>query len=124
MVLNDCGKMVEKAWLDLPRHYPLLELSEFVVMPDHFHGVLFLVEGAQPSEDVRKPDLSEIIGRFKLFSARRINLIRGTQNIPVWQRGYYDRIICNQTELEMTCAYIALNPERWGTDNEYPTSIH
>lgn len=123
MTLNDSGKIVEMVWLGLPRHYPQVELDEFVVMPDHFHGVLILNEMLQPSEDVHRPDLPEFIGRFKSLSARRINLIRGILNTPVWQRGYYDRIIRNETELEMTCAYIVLNPEHWETDNDYPTNV-
>jgi REP element-mobilizing transposase RayT len=36
-------KIVEECWFDLPRHYPHVELDEFVVMPNHVHGIVILV---------------------------------------------------------------------------------
>ena len=36
-------RIVEKYWFDLTRHHPQVELDEFVVMPNHIHGVIVLV---------------------------------------------------------------------------------
>jgi putative transposase len=57
---------------------------------------------------------------FKSFSARRINLLRKKQGIPVWQRGYYDHIIRNQQDLELTWLYIQSNPGQWPEGEEKP----
>ncbi len=46
MVLNDGGKMVETEWLKLPNRFTNIELHEFVVMPNHFHGILEITVGA------------------------------------------------------------------------------
>ena len=46
MVLNDAGKMVETEWLKLPNRFTNIELHEFVVMPNHFHGILEITVGA------------------------------------------------------------------------------
>ena len=122
MVMNDCGKIVEEAWLTLGCRFPNIELDEFIVMPNHFHSILFLVES--PQEFVpRSYGLSEIVGGFKSQSARKINLIQDTTGIPVWQRGYYDHIIRNETELELIRKYISSNPTRRESDNEYPPKI-
>jgi len=47
MWLNDAGVMIEKQWLALTDRFPNVRLHEFVVMPDHFHGILEIV-GAYP----------------------------------------------------------------------------
>jgi REP element-mobilizing transposase RayT len=49
VVLNDFGKVVEEVWLGLPKHYLNVILDEYIIMPNHFHGIIFLkeVEGWQ-----------------------------------------------------------------------------
>lgn len=44
MVLNAAGQMVEKEWLKLPDRFPNILIHEFVVMPNHFHGILEIVD--------------------------------------------------------------------------------
>jgi len=43
MRLNDAGQMVHKIWNDLTIKYPWIEIDEFVVMPNHFHGIIVIV---------------------------------------------------------------------------------
>ena len=57
--------------------------------------------------------LGAIVGNFKSLVARRINALRGTPGERVWQRGYYDRIIRDDRELEAMRTYIRDNPTRW-----------
>ena len=42
MILNALGKMAEKFWRDIPQHFAFVRLDEFVIMPNHVHGVLFI----------------------------------------------------------------------------------
>ena len=42
MHLSEIGKLAEKYWLEIPEHFPFVELSNFVVMPNHFHGILII----------------------------------------------------------------------------------
>jgi hypothetical protein len=42
MALNDVGHIVEKCWQDIPVHFPHADLDEFIVMPNHFHGILVI----------------------------------------------------------------------------------
>lgn len=42
VVLSEIGEIVRKCWLEIPTHFPNSDLDEFVVMPNHFHGILIL----------------------------------------------------------------------------------
>ncbi|MEI6613977.1 MAG: hypothetical protein WCL37_03700 [Chrysiogenales bacterium] len=42
MLLNDAGRNVKKCWQDIPEHFPHVTLDEFVVMPNHVHGIIFI----------------------------------------------------------------------------------
>ncbi|WP_456414008.1 transposase [Oceanithermus profundus] len=128
--LNALGRIVEDVWTGLPDHYPHIELDAFVVMPNHFHGLVILQpdpavvgEGFKPSPTaIRRHGLSEIVRALKTFSARRINALRGTPGQRLWQRSYHDRIVRNETELNRLRAYIATNTLCWHLDRENPAA--
>lgn len=146
MRLNRYGEIVHAAWVDLPRHYRHVELGAFIVLPNHVHGIIILndtgrggsIPGQPPvtsgmtsgtasvSESAetrpygKRHALPEMVRAFKSFSARHINLLRHTEGMSVWQRNYYDHIIRNQQDLELTWLYIESNPAQWDTDNENP----
>jgi len=42
MLINDLGRIVQQTWLGLPYHYAGIELGEYIVMPNHFHGIVFI----------------------------------------------------------------------------------
>jgi putative transposase len=86
MRLNDAGRMVHAVWEDLPHHYAGIELDAFVVMPNHVHGIIFIV-GAGFKPAPTKYGLPEIVRGFKTFSSRRINESRGEQR-PVFITTY------------------------------------
>ena len=66
------------------------------------------------------PTLSEIVRGFKTFSARRVNELRETPGVPVWQRNYYEHIVRSESELCRIREYIANNPAQWEMDREHP----
>ena len=125
---NQYGEIVWKTWHDLPMHVPNIELDEFVVMPNHLHGILRIVDrdlnraglhdgraGLEPAPTVGLP---EIVRQLKTFSARRINTERNTLGHPVWQRNYYDHIIRDGAALFFIRNYIRENPFNWTNDSE------
>ena len=134
MMINDFGRIVAEAWADLPQHYPHIVVDDFVIMPNHIHGVIWLYRfydagcvgtglrpvltsdllELPPSDDpILRHGLPEIMRAFKSFSSRRINRLRGQPGTPVWQRSYWDRIIRAQGELSRIHDYICSNPGRW-----------
>jgi putative transposase len=64
--------------------------------------------------------LGAIVGNFKSVTTRRINRIRRTPGVAVWQRNYYERVVRNGRELQRMRNYIAANPVRWTLDRENP----
>lgn len=51
--LNEGGEIVKKYWLSIPKHYPNVTLDDFVIMPNHIHGIIFIV-GIQHLEPLQK----------------------------------------------------------------------
>lgn len=116
MVLNQLGEIVFSTWVNLPIHFNSIALDEFIVMPNHFHGII-AIESPNPTSEHRpneKPSLGVIIGGFKTWSARKINAITNRTGKPVWQRSFYDHIIRNQTSLNQIREYIINNPLQCG----------
>lgn len=137
--LDEVGEIVLNIWNRLPERFPNIKLDESVVMPNHFHGMIWILHdvgtplvgapvpapqagtglpgaGASPA-----PTISGIIGAFK--SITTVDYIRfqskknSNQVLPkLWQRSFYDRIIRNEKELFAIRNYIRNNPRNWERD--------
>lgn len=117
---NALGQAVSETWLELPAHIPGLAVDKFVVMSNHFHGIVRLEDGGvgAGSKPARTP-ITEVMRQFKTFSARRINQMRGTPGRSIWQRGYYDHIIRDEADYRRVWRYIETNPTKWEEDEYY-----
>jgi len=115
ILLNRYGEVVNFNWFNLTRVYSNIELDSFVIMPNHIHGIFIIKNQNQ------RHGLSEIVRGFKTFSARRINQLRSVSAIPLWQRGYYEHIIRNETTLYKIQEYIINNPSKWEMDEMHPS---
>ncbi|MDH3944147.1 MAG: transposase [Anaerolineae bacterium] len=135
MVLNDVGEIVKSEWKRTDVLRPNVALDEFVVMPNHLHGILIINDvGADrrpPAEPEKRAHISaplhrkggtigSIVAGFKSTSTKQINILRETPNQQIWQRSYHDRIIRNDTELQALREYITSNPMLWAQDDENP----
>jgi putative transposase len=123
MILNDCGKMVETVWNELPLRFPTVKLDGYVVMPNHVHGIIILEQppvGAQfiaPKGAInRVPTLGNIIRFFKACSSRQIR--QKLSPLFGWQRNYFDHVIRNDEDLNRIRQYIIDNPLSWALDEE------
>ena len=69
MVLNDIGKMVEEVWIAIPKHFPNVELGEFVIMPNHIHGIISITVVATHASPLRLrvSDLTAGLQKSSLF---------------------------------------------------------
>ena len=139
MVLNEYGKIVQSVWNGLPQHYGNICLHEFIIMPNHVHGIIRICNVGvgfkpTPTDDQTaivgtglKPvpthhGLSEFIRAFKTFSAKRINEIRNTRGKKLWQSNYFEHIIKTDHAYEYIAHYITNNPSIWEND-KYNTAI-
>lgn len=129
MTMNEYGIVVYKCWHDLPNHYKHIKLGGFVIMPNHIHGIVTIYNnveaGLKPASTLstitastinKLHGLPEIVRAFKSYSARRINILRQTPGISIWQHNYYEHIIRNDGSLERIQKYIADNPLNWTKD--------
>ncbi|MBP9163022.1 MAG: transposase [Leptospiraceae bacterium] len=109
-----------ECWNDLPNHYSDCALDEFVIMPNHIHGIINIIRKGKNS-------LSDIIGSLKSFSSRRINKLKivlpesNDGNLydvgGIWQPRFHDRIIRDEMELYNVRNYIQNNPRNWLKDD-------
>jgi len=78
-----------------------------------------------PSSPPYRPprSLGSLVAGFKSAATKRINEIRGTLGVPVWQRNYYERVIRDDEELSRIRQYIVDNPTHWEEDTENPNNV-
>ncbi|MGK2856934.1 MAG: transposase [Thermoanaerobaculia bacterium] len=124
VALNAFGQIAEEEWRRTADVRPEVMLGEHVVMPNHLHGLISLGETdateSRISSTLQAGSLGAIVGQFKARVAKRINVLRGRSSPAIWQRGYFDRIIRDDAELQAIREYILSNPARWTWDHENP----
>ena len=122
MVLNNTGHIVADEWLKSAQIRAEIELDAWVVMPNHIHGIVVIIDlerGWPSASSGPSPrSLGALVAGFKSAVTKRINADRNTSGKPVWQRNYYEHIIRNETSLNQIRQYIADNPSRWSDDRE------
>ena len=100
MPLTPLGEKVLSCWRRIPEFWPMVELLECQVMPDHFHGLLF-VKGALLSSSGRPKTLGDVVRGFKT----------GCREVG-WEEGYVDNILFREGQLKRMADYIRDNPRR------------
>jgi len=126
------GKIACVEWFKTMELRPNVNLwdDEFVVMPNHIHGIIWIEDcsvGARrrraPTEQFGKPvagSLPTIVRAYKSVVTYKINEFRSTRGSTVWQRNYYEHVIRNGTDHERIYKYIQANPFQWVKDEENP----
>jgi putative transposase len=124
--LSPTGEIIKQCWESIPKHFPNVNLDEYIIMPDHVHGIVIVIEidmnfcRGEVTSPLRKPTLGNIVAYFKYQSTKMANAIQGTPGYRIWQRNYYDRIIRDEKELNNMRAYIFDNPVTWCLNEENP----
>ena len=129
VVLTPGGQIVEEEWRRATTVRQHVELDEFVIMPNHLHGILVINEGQKKTShrdvstktSLRSQSLGAIIGQFKSVCTKRI---RG-QGFPQfgWQRRFYEHIIRDERSLGNIRQYIVDNPAKWELDADNPKNF-
>ncbi|NOY70253.1 MAG: transposase [Deltaproteobacteria bacterium] len=117
MLTNDAGKMIKIVWEEISSYYPSFKVHEFVVMPNHFHGIIQIKNESTMS-------LPDIVHRFKTLTTKRYT--DGVKNNnwsrfkkKLWQRNYYEHIIRNEISYHQILEYVQTNPLKWQEDTYY-----
>ena len=145
IILSTVGRLAYQFWAEIPAHFPFVSLDEFVIMPNHIHGILVLSgsrDVAMPRRDVAlqrlypnnigndgkneymshispKPgSVSTIVRSYKSIVSRTANREYPTIGFG-WQARFYDHILRSEAELQRIQTYIKNNPRRWVEDSLY-----
>lgn len=115
-------EIVERFWLNISVRYENLWLDEYVIMPNHFHGIIVIDKGSPGLAPISTPALGSIIGSFKSLCVNEWLKAIKNQNINAkgkfWQENYYEHIIRSEGELGRIREYIRNNPVQWEFDRE------
>ncbi len=134
--LSDIGKIVDNAVKNITSHYPMVIVDKYVIMPDHLHMVIFIVQdvgerNALPQNEndpvgerivlpqnengrnleengcaMRAPTISTVINQMKGFATKQIDF-------SIWQKSFHDHIIRNEQDYTAVCGYIEENPLKY-----------
>jgi REP-associated tyrosine transposase len=123
MHLNGLGSLVSERWQATPGHYGYVRLDEYIVMPNHLHGLLIIETSPDfPGEaglaPTKRLSLGAIVGSFKSSVTRRARKTCGFNGKHLWQRNYYEHVVRNEIDLANIRQYIVNNPARWEFDKE------
>ena len=133
MVLNDAGQMVWDEWYKAEKIRDEIKMHEFVVMPNHIHGIVEITVGANGRSPIQSPaqsplqsspikksmqprSIGSLVGGFKSSFTTKMNHMDGTPKRQLWQRNYWEHIIRNDNEYQRITQYIMDNPKKWALD--------
>ena len=152
MVLNQAGEMAGKTWNNLSVKCPGIVIDEYIVMPNHVHGIICIVgaplvgalslelqmggidrAGTRPDRRAgTRPaptSLGDVVGIFKSITTHKYSMNVNANYWPpftgkLWQRNYYEHIIRNEDELNRIRDYIENNPLQWVNDRNNPINFN
>lgn len=152
IILNNFGQLIKEEWLKSAEIRKEIEFDDFVIMPNHFHGIVIInqeinsdfmkndvdfqdnnvgangrsplqqIQSSRPKISMKPKSISSLIAGFKSATTKKINIIRNTPQNPVWQRNYYDHIIRNDESLAKIREYVQNNPLSWENDQLHPNN--
>lgn len=145
--LNNIGLLINKYWKKLTDKFPI-ELDEYVVMPNHMHGIIIIKQTKIVGVSFMKPEIKMAItksNRHMGLMNQKTGLINQTPtlgliiryfkskctyemhkngfNNDLWQRNYYEHIIRTENDLNKIRMYISENPNIWDRDRNNPINI-
>lgn len=122
MILNDYGKIAAHYWQNIPKHYSNVSIDQWVIMPNHIHGIVVIHDAVVGTEYYSVPTHNGIHDRYGLVS-KIIKSFKHTVTHDIrtklhnhqfaWQRSFHDHVIRNQQELHAVRKYIMDNPKNW-----------
>ena len=119
--LNDLGRLVDEEWRKTADLRSTVEVDLYVVMPNHIHGIFFILESHRTGLSKGKTTLpansiGSIVAQFKSVVTKRSRKLANPPSLPIWKRNYYDHIVRNEQDLDRIRRYIIANPAQWSED--------
>jgi len=135
MHLNQLGTFAHNCFEEIPDHFPFAQIINFVIMPNHVHGLIQIHKSVESIDPELNPDpdatyrsvkdeskaiispkkgsLASIVRSYKSAVTKYAN----ENNIPFgWQGRFHDHIVRNDGQLKRISEYISNNPKQWDKD--------
>jgi putative transposase len=144
MEFSEMGKVAVSCWAEIPAHFPQVELDVYVIMPNHVHGIVLIVDKSanlrvtnagtrhassvqqqNQSQNQKRPkgvksgSLGAIVGSYKSAVTRLIRHSIDQDRQAIWQERYHDRIIHDERSMNEIRNYVLYNPAKWENDRFY-----
>ena len=125
MVLNNYGQIAYDEWIKTTEVRDNVELGEFIIMPNHMHGIVKLSGRGEVDAPISKiaefkspqQTIGAIVRGYKSAVTKQLNLLN--IGCVVWQRDYYEIIIKDELAYQNISNYIINNPAKWAVDKSY-----
>lgn len=130
MQLNPIGKIVAEEWVNTPKIREYIELYDWIVMPNHFHGIIGINPNVETTAKIvethsnaslrpnrfgpQKHNISSIVRGFKGVCTKRIRKYHNPKFS--WQSRFWDHVIRNERSFKRITEYIRMNPQNWKRD--------
>ena len=121
VALSPFGVIAGEEWQRIPDIHPHVVLDDWIVMPDHVHGILILQGergGSFTPGCLAAGTLGAVVGQFKKRSTKRIRARRRPDF--TWQERFFDQVLRDDEDLERYRRYIRENPNRWKPPDSGP----
>ncbi len=126
---SELGRNVILAWRDTQHYYPKVKVIAYQLMPDHFHGILYVTDNIPQH-------LGQIVNGFKIGCNRAVRRLLAKAeavplptpttiapqqiSLPLWEKGYHDRILHGKGQLQHMLNYVHDNPRRLWIKRQHP----
>lgn len=114
--LSPYGVAVEDAIKGIAKHYPAVSVDNYVIMPNHIH-LLLQIHADSDGRSMIAPTISTVVRQMKGVASKEAGF-------SLWQKGFYDHVIRNETDYLEIWKYMEGNPSRWLEDKLYAPSFH
>jgi REP element-mobilizing transposase RayT len=123
MRLSSIGEIARKCWQEIPVHFQNIELDEFIIMPNHLHGIIIINDSRRDVQlnvstriSPKKGTISVVIRTYKAVVTTLCH--RSGYDDFRWQSRFYEHIIRSEKDLQKIRDYIINNPAKWSEDEE------
>ena len=113
--LTSYGKIAQQSICDIPKHYPMVSVDNFTIMPNHIH-LLLRIHADHNGRPMAAPTISTVINQTKGIISKRIGF-------SVWQKGFHDHVVRTDADYQDIWSYIEANPQRWKEDILYSDTL-
>jgi REP element-mobilizing transposase RayT len=129
IILNDVGVIAQNCWCSIPDHFPNANLYDYIVMPNHVHGLIALISDKKADTACRVPTAGDynkesfsgptnksiptIIRSYKSAVSKLAHEQFPGRFAKIWQSRYYEHVIRDDKQLVAAVNYIKANPSNW-----------